>query len=172
MCQVHRTAAQVVIAGEVVRFCHKCGRFEALDLFEATRRSCRRQLEEHNRQQRRRRQASQEARRRHAADAPPAKRAAHAVAGKAPAAAPARAAQPHAVVTPTLRMAPPAISIETLLPDMAEAMVTPEFQALKPLLDQLDVQALLDPTLWSLIVQFLRELRGGDAGGAAPQRVA
>lgn len=167
VCQFHRTAAEVVIGGDVLRFCHKCGRFEALELFETTRRSCRRQLEEHNRQQRRRRQASQEARRRHAAVTPPAKRPAHGVPIELPGTLPGPASHGRTVVTPGLSAAPPVASFETLLPDMATAIITPEFQILKPLLDQLDVQQLLDPALWSLIVQFLRELRG-ETGGAAP----
>jgi hypothetical protein len=166
VCQFHRTATQVIIQEEKLRFCHKCGRFEPLELFETTRRSCRRQLEEHNRQQRRRRQASQDARREHAMALPPAKRAAHEMCIELPpGVAVPTAPHLHTVVTPVAN--PSAATFETLLPDMTAAITTPEFQVLKPLLDQLAMDQLLDPALWSLIVQFLKELRG-EGVGAAP----
>ncbi|KAF8057876.1 SPL3 [Scenedesmus sp. PABB004] len=62
VCQVHLTAPCVELHGSRVRFCQKCGRFEALDAFDGTKRSCREQLAAHNvaRRERRREAAVQQ----------------------------------------------------------------------------------------------------------------
>ncbi|KAF8073217.1 Cyp4v2 [Scenedesmus sp. PABB004] len=56
----HLAAMVVRVRGALVRFCQKCGRWQGLDEFDGTKRSCRTSLAQHNAARRERRQQAHE----------------------------------------------------------------------------------------------------------------
>lgn len=70
LCPEHMKAPQFLIAGELHRWCQKCGKFHPLTQFEGVKRSCRVSLERHNEKQKRLRVRKQAAAAAAAAAAP------------------------------------------------------------------------------------------------------
>ena len=56
VCPVHLKASQVLMQGNLNRFCQQCGRFHPLREFDGSKRSCRDRLEKHNARRRRSRE--------------------------------------------------------------------------------------------------------------------
>ena len=52
ICEEHAKSPAVTMGGIPVRFCQKCGRFQDLNMFDGSRRSCRFSLEAHNKRRR------------------------------------------------------------------------------------------------------------------------
>ena len=56
ICAFHASLPVVMINGEMKKWCQQCGRFQVLEEFEGSKKSCRKKLEQHNEQRRRARE--------------------------------------------------------------------------------------------------------------------